>query len=159
MAKQVQMRRGTTAQHSSFTGAAGEVTVDTDKDVVVVHDGATAGGLEQLGAKGGQTMTGGFDVTSHNAGTKSTGTFTPDPADGNSQYATNGGAHEIAAPTTDCWIDILYTNNASAGAITFSGFQVGSNTGDALTTTNGDDFLIQIRRTNGISTYKIVALQ
>jgi hypothetical protein len=45
MSKQVQFRRGTTSQHSSFTGAAGEVTVDTDKDVVVVHDGSTAGGV------------------------------------------------------------------------------------------------------------------
>jgi len=45
MAKQVQFRRGTTSQHSTFTGAVGEVTVDTDKDVVVVHDGSTAGGF------------------------------------------------------------------------------------------------------------------
>ena len=45
MSKQVQFRRGTTSQHSSFTGAAGEITVDTDKDVVVVHDGSTAGGV------------------------------------------------------------------------------------------------------------------
>ena len=44
MARQVQLRRGTTAQTSSFTGAVGEVTVDTDKDVAVVHDGSTAGG-------------------------------------------------------------------------------------------------------------------
>ena len=44
MAKKLQLRRGTTSQHSSFTGAVGEVTVDTDKDVVVVHDGSTAGG-------------------------------------------------------------------------------------------------------------------
>lgn len=45
MATQVQLRRGSTAQHSSFTGAAGEVTVDTDKDTAVVHDGSTAGGF------------------------------------------------------------------------------------------------------------------
>lgn len=45
MARQVQLRRGTTAEHSTFTGAVGEVTVDTDKDVVVVHDGATVGGF------------------------------------------------------------------------------------------------------------------
>lgn len=44
MAKQIQFRRGTTTQHSTFTGAVGEVTVDTDKDTVVVHDGSTAGG-------------------------------------------------------------------------------------------------------------------
>lgn len=44
MAKQVQFRRGSTADHAAFTGAVGEVTVDTDKDVPVVHDGATPGG-------------------------------------------------------------------------------------------------------------------
>jgi hypothetical protein len=44
MAKLLQLRRGTTSQHSSFTGAEGEVTVDTDKDTLVVHDNATAGG-------------------------------------------------------------------------------------------------------------------
>ena len=44
MAKLLKLRRGTTSQHSSFTGAEGEVTVDTDKDVLVVNDGSTAGG-------------------------------------------------------------------------------------------------------------------
>ena len=44
----VQFRRGTTAQHSSFTGAVGEITVDTDKNTVVVHDGSTAGGSPLL---------------------------------------------------------------------------------------------------------------
>lgn len=45
MANALQLRRGTTTQHSTFTGLAGEVTVDTTKDTVVVHDGATAGGI------------------------------------------------------------------------------------------------------------------
>jgi len=45
MAKQVQFRRGTTSQHSTFTGAVGEITVDTDKNTAVVHDGSTAGGV------------------------------------------------------------------------------------------------------------------
>lgn len=45
MANALQLRRGTTAQHSTFTGLAGEVTVDTTKDTVVVHDGSTAGGI------------------------------------------------------------------------------------------------------------------
>jgi hypothetical protein len=40
-----QRRRGTTAQHSTFTGLNAEITVDTDKHVVVVHDGLTAGGF------------------------------------------------------------------------------------------------------------------
>lgn len=45
MAVQIQFRRGNTAQHSVFTGAVGEVTVDTDKDILVVHDGSTVGGF------------------------------------------------------------------------------------------------------------------
>jgi hypothetical protein len=45
MATQVQFRGGTTSEHSSFTGAAREVTVDTTKDTVVIHDGSTAGGF------------------------------------------------------------------------------------------------------------------
>jgi len=44
MATQVQRRRGSTVQHSTFTGAAAELTVDTTLNTVVVHDGATAGG-------------------------------------------------------------------------------------------------------------------
>jgi len=43
---QVQLRRGTTTQHGLFTGAQGEVTVDTDKNALVLHDGSTAGGIE-----------------------------------------------------------------------------------------------------------------
>lgn len=50
MATQVQFRRGTTADHSTFTGAVGEITVDTTKDVVVVHDGAKVGGYPMVGA-------------------------------------------------------------------------------------------------------------
>jgi hypothetical protein len=50
MSKQVQLRRGTTTQHSTFTGAAGEVTYDTDRKCLVVHDGVTAGGLPILGS-------------------------------------------------------------------------------------------------------------
>ena len=45
MSKRIQLRRGTTAETNAFTGALGEVTVDTTKDVIVVHDGVTAGGF------------------------------------------------------------------------------------------------------------------
>ena len=44
MAQQVQFRRGSTAEHASFTGAPGEITVDTTKKTAVVHDGTTTGG-------------------------------------------------------------------------------------------------------------------
>ena len=45
MATQVQLRRGNTTSTSTFTGAVAEVTVDTDKKTIVVHDGSTAGGI------------------------------------------------------------------------------------------------------------------
>ena len=45
MAKRVQRRRGTTTEHAAFTGYPGETTVDTTKDTVVVHDGATTAGF------------------------------------------------------------------------------------------------------------------
>lgn len=45
MATQIQLRRGTTVQHSTFTGAVAEITFDTDKETVVTHDGSTAGGF------------------------------------------------------------------------------------------------------------------
>ena len=44
MPTQVQWRRGTTTQNNSFTGAEGELSVDTTLDTLRVHDGSTAGG-------------------------------------------------------------------------------------------------------------------
>lgn len=50
MAKRLQLRRGTTVQHATFTGALGEITVDTTKKTLVVHDGVTAGGAAMVTA-------------------------------------------------------------------------------------------------------------
>ena len=46
MTKQVQRRRGTGTQHTSFTGAEGEITVNTTNLSAHVHDGVTTGGIE-----------------------------------------------------------------------------------------------------------------
>ena len=48
MATEVKRRRGTTVEHSTFTGAVAELTVDLTKDTVVVHDGGTQGGFPLL---------------------------------------------------------------------------------------------------------------
>jgi hypothetical protein len=45
MAKRIQFRRGTTTEHLTFVGAPGELTIDTSKNTVVVHDGVTPGGF------------------------------------------------------------------------------------------------------------------
>jgi len=44
MTTAIQRRRGTTTQHSTFIGLDGEITVDTTKKTLVVHDGTTTGG-------------------------------------------------------------------------------------------------------------------
>ena len=46
MPTQLQFRRGTTAQNNSFTGAVGEISIDTDTENIRVHDGSQAGGFE-----------------------------------------------------------------------------------------------------------------
>jgi len=61
MSSELKLRRGSTAAHSTFTGADGEVTFDTDKNVVVSHDGATVGGFPHtkaadLAASGGSAL-------------------------------------------------------------------------------------------------------
>lgn len=52
----LQFRRGTTAQNNSFTGSPGELSIDTDLDVIRVHDGSTPGGFAQVGLNCVQTI-------------------------------------------------------------------------------------------------------
>ncbi len=106
-----------------------------------------------------QMVTGGTNVTSATLGTISSGTTTIDCGTRPLQYLTNGGAFTIAAPAADGSCIILVTNNGSAGAITFSGFSVGSNTGDAYVTTNTNKFSLYIWEINGTAGYRWAAHQ
>lgn len=68
MAQEVRLRRGTADQHSTFTGAEGEVTVDTTNDTIRVHDGSLAGGhrlakYSELFDSGDTTLTGNTTIT------------------------------------------------------------------------------------------------
>lgn len=47
----LQLRRGTTAQSDAFTGSIAEVTVDTDRNSLRVHDSVTQGGTELASLK------------------------------------------------------------------------------------------------------------
>ena len=137
-----------TTQNTNITNNTNSIT--TNANAITTLDNAA------LKKAGNQTITGGFNVTAKNLGNITS--FTVAPLQGNYQYGTNVGAFTLTAPASDCGVDILVTNSATAGAISFSGFTVGS-TGDALTTTSGHKFLISIRRINSISTYVIKALQ
>lgn len=154
----------TTVLHGNAAGAptfaAVSLTADVSGTLPVANGGTGAANLNAFVLAGTtNTITVGYTFTANNIGTVSSGTTTPAPASGNYQFLTNNGAFTLAAPSSDCAIDVLVTNGASAGSITFSGFTVGANTGSTLTTTNTNKFLVSIRRINSVSTYSIYALQ
>lgn len=103
------------------------------------------------------TITKGFTSTPNSLGNMTN--FSLDCTAGNLQFGTNHAAVTITMQTSDCAIDLLVTNDATAGAIAFSGFTVGASTGDALTTTNTNKFIISFIRINGVGTYWTKALQ
>lgn len=103
-----------------------------------------------------QTITGGANVTSLS---QSTGNITIDCGARPTQFITNNGAWTITAPATDGSCLLLITNGASAQTPGFTGFTVGSNTGDALSNTIGSKFTLSIWRINGTSGYRVAAHQ
>jgi hypothetical protein len=118
---------GTTAYKTVLKSSAGVTILTTDNITPpILLDTAD------------QSVTGGARIVTLDHGTKSSGTFTPDPGDRPVQSYTNGGAHTLAPGSNygSCRLDI--TNNASAGVITTSGwtYKVGS-----FTTTNGHKFM------------------
>ena len=79
MAKLLKLRRGTTTQHASFTGAEGELTIDTTKDTAVVHDGSQAGGRPLLREDMSNLPAGTIDNADVNASAAISGTkISPD---------------------------------------------------------------------------------
>jgi hypothetical protein len=96
MTTAVQRRRGTTTEHSSFTGLEGEISVNTTKDTLVVHDGSTVGGFELARADGSNFVAstvdingGSIDGTTIGSSSASTGAFTTLSASG--EITANGG--------------------------------------------------------------------
>lgn len=138
MSTALQLRRGSTAQHASFTGAEGEVSVDTSKDTLVVHDGATAGGFplakeSQLSGFRNRIINGSMVIDQRNAGASVT------PTSG--QY------------TLDRWTSLLsqaskYTVQKNAGSVTppagFTNY-LGVTSSSAYSVLSGETFLIDQR--------------
>lgn len=128
-----QRRRGTTAQHASFTGLLGELTVDTDKDTVVVHDGSLAGGYPLAREKGGtltDTVIRGLEEDVNVVASAATGTI------------------NLNVETASIW---YYTSNATANHtlnIRYSS-SVSLNTALAV----GDAITVVWLNTNGTTAY------
>ena len=100
MAKPLRPKRGTTAKNDAFVGLASEITVDTEKHSIRVHDGVTAGGHETIMSNGG---------TLKSAITVDGNTLAKAKTD-NGVYALRGGT-----TTSNCPRVVLYgPQNASA---------------------------------------------
>lgn len=110
MAQQIQLRRGTTAQHATFTGALGELTIDTTRKTGVVHDGVTLGGFTLAREEAAATFTT-LDLAA--------GTITAsDPVIDGSQTWNDGGVTFTA-------LKVAVTDTASAADSLLLDLQVG----------------------------------
>ena len=100
MPDQLQLRGGTTVQHSTFTGVSKEVTVDTTKKTAVVHDGSTVGGnplLREDASNSALALASAGTPSLKFSGDSNTGVFSP----GADQLAiTTGGTSRLAVSTT-----------------------------------------------------------
>ena len=160
MPTQVQWRRGTTTQHNSFTGAAGEVTVDTTLDTLRVHDGSTAGGIRL--AKFSEITSG--DITAVVAGTGLSGGATSGSA---TLALSHLGLESLSDPNDD---QIVFWDD-SAGATAFldigSGLSISGTTlsssitqyadsdarGSISVTDSGGDGSLAYNSSTGVITY------
>ena len=116
-----QRRRGTTAQHASFTGLLAELTVDTDKKTVVVHDGSTAGGVPLARAAGGtlaDTIVKGLEEDVNVVASAATGTINFDVSTASIWYYTSNA-------TANHTLNIRYSSTVS--------LNTAMETGDAIT--------------------------
>jgi len=145
----------TTAEINYVDGVTSNIQTQLD----ALDTGKQDADVKILKADTSDNLTAGYTATADNDGTQSSGTYRPTPLGGNLKRTVNGGAFTLAAPTAtvDYTLVIQMTNNASAGTITVSGFSKQS--GDSLTTTDGDDFFLFITKINGFTSLTVQALQ
>lgn len=137
----LQFRRGTTAQNNSFTGALGEISIDTQLDTIRVHDGSTAGGFELVQKAATQTLTNKTIALGSNTVSGTTAQFNTALSDGS--FATLAGSETLTNKTINAANNTL--SNIANSALSNSSITVtdGSNStatalGGTITFTAGE---------------------
>ena len=119
MPTQLQLRRGTTTEHSTFSGAVGEVTVDTTKDTLVVHDGATNGGFplaKEAGATFGNTnVTGNFSFADNAKAQFGAGSDLQIYSNAGESYILEGGTGNLNIRANSLYLENAAGDNYLAG--------------------------------------------
>jgi hypothetical protein len=144
MTTAIRRRRGTTAQHSTFIGLDGETTIDTDKEVVVVHDGTTQGGFPLMRENGSNSA-----LALGSAGTPSL-KFTGDTNTG----IYSPGADQVAISTNGTgrlFVDASGNVGVGAAPVVPLDIQQAQATQRLYSTTGTNTSHIQFRNTGGIA--------
>ena len=151
MPTQLQFRRGTTAQNDAFTGASGEISIDTQANTMRVHDGSTAGGQTLPTLTATQTLTNKTLTSPTITGTGAiAGTFTGDitgDVTGNADTATalaTARAIEISG-------DVTGTANFDGSAAINIAATIAANSVALGTDTTGNYVGVGATSGNGIS--------
>lgn len=138
-------------------GGAAYLNVGTSANTVAAGNDSR---ITDAVSKSGDSLGGGYVQTSSKNLGNLAGSLTLTPSGGNIQHGTNNGATTISAPTASGVYTIIVeiVNNASAGAVTLTGFSKTPD-GDNFTTTNGHKFLLHIAKTNSIVKCTVEAMQ
>jgi len=144
---QVQLRRGSDTDHTTFNGAEGEVTVDTTNDTLHVHTGGGAGTGVRLAKHSELAGAGaGGTVTSVDSGTGLTGG--PITSSGTLSIANDGvDTDQIAADavtsgkisSTDTNFNVTAAGKVGIGKVNSGSYQLEVD-GDILINDTGDNF-------------------
>jgi len=155
MPTQVQFRRGTTTQNNAFTGAVGEISVDTTLDHIRLHDGSTAGGHRL--ALYSELNTG--DITAVVAGTGLTGGATSGSATVSLSHL---GIESLSDPNADrivFWDDSAGASQwLTAGTgLSISGTTIAVGTLNQDTTGTADNVTVSANNSTDETVYPLFA--